>query len=141
MLNRNLLVDWWRRPLCSSPTSPEHPTGVNPQPTVDCKQKKSLSNITKTISQYAKQHRTCTFQEHPLHYLVGRILVGFQDAVFTPKLALHTTFPKNCGRGESLGNTTCPKTVVAGKHGHAPCEISLLQQSWIQIRISWISYS
>ena len=25
--------------------------------------------------------------------------------------------------------TTCPKTVVGGKQGHAPCKISLLQES------------
>ena len=31
--------------------------------------------------------------------------------------------------GESLGTTTCLRTVVWGKQGHAPCEILLLHQT------------
>ena len=31
-----------------------------------------------------------------------------------PELVFLTTFHKNGGRGETLGTTTCPKTVVVG---------------------------
>ena len=56
--------------------------------------------------------------------------MGFQDVAFMPSQAsFSTTFLKKCGRGESLGTTTCLKTVVGGKQGHAPCKILLLQQS------------
>ena len=56
--------------------------------------------------------------------------MGFQDVVFLPLCAsFYTTFLKNCGRCESLVTTTCLKTVVVGKQGHAPCKILLLQQS------------
>ena len=37
--------------------------------------------------------------------------------------SLSTTFLKNCGRGESPLTSTCVKTVVGGKQGHASCEI------------------
>ena len=42
---------------------------------------------------------------------------------------LSPTFPINSGRGECLGTTTCPKTVVGGKQEHAPCKVHSLQQS------------
>ena len=35
----------------------------------------------------------------------------------TSLASFSTTCPKNCGRGESLGTTTCPKTGVGGKQG------------------------
>ena len=48
--------------------------------------------------------------------------MGFQDVAFLPsKASLPTTFHTNCGRGESLRTTTCPKTVVGGKQGRGPC--------------------
>ena len=53
--------------------------------------------------------------------------MGYQDV--TSCASSSTTFPKNSGRGESLGITTHPKTVVGGKQGHAPSKILLLQQS------------
>ena len=55
--------------------------------------------------------------------MVGELLVGFQDVAFLPSLACFfpTTFLEYCGRGEFLGTTTCFKTVVGGKQGHAPC--------------------
>ena len=53
--------------------------------------------------------------------------IGFQDVAFLPS---RTSFPpyflKNCGRGESLRITTCPKTVIGGKQGHAHCRILML---------------
>ena len=60
--------------------------------------------------------------------------MGVHDVKFLPffpsRSSLSTsTFLKNCGRGESLRTTTCDKTVVGGKQGHAPCKILPLQQS------------
>ena len=56
--------------------------------------------------------------------------MSVQDAVFLPsRTSFSNTFLKNCGRDKSLGTTTCPKTVVGGKQGHATCNIPLLQQS------------
>ena len=53
-----------------------------------------------------------------------------QDVAFLPSRAsFPTTFLKNCGRDESLVNTTCLKTVVVGNLGHAPCKILSFQQS------------
>ena len=61
--------------------------------------------------------------------MVGELLMGFQDvALMQSRASFSTTFHKNCGRGESLGTTTCPKTVVGDKQGHALCKIILLQQ-------------
>ena len=56
--------------------------------------------------------------------------MSFQHVAFLPSRAsFHTTFLKNCGRGERLRTTTCLGTVVGGKQGHAPCRILLLQLS------------
>ena len=56
--------------------------------------------------------------------------MGFQDvACLTSRANFSTHFEKNCGRGESFGTTTCGKTVVRGRQGHAPCVILPLQQS------------
>ena len=56
--------------------------------------------------------------------------MDFQDVEFLPSRArFSTTFLKNCGRGESLRTTTCPKTVVGGKQSHAPCKILSLKQN------------
>ena len=54
----------------------------------------------------------------------------FQDVALLPpsRASFSTTFLKKCVRGESLGTTTCLRTVVGGKQGHAACEIFLLQQ-------------
>ena len=41
--------------------------------------------------------------------------------------SFYTTFPQNCDRGESLGITTCPTTMVGGKKGHASCKIHLIE--------------
>ena len=32
-----------------------------------------------------------------------------------------TTFLRNCGSGEGLGTTSCPKTMTGGRQGHPPC--------------------
>ena len=48
-----------------------------------------------------------------------------------------TTFLKNCGRGESLKTTTCVKTVVGGKQGHAPCEILSLYKTSFFVSIKF----
>ena len=53
-----------------------------------------------------------------------------QYVAFLPyRAGFSTTFLTNCGRGESLMTATCLRTVVVGMHGHALCEICLLQQS------------
>ena len=60
-------------------------------------------------------------------YCARGLLIEFQDVAFLPSLAsFSTTCKENCGRGESLGITTCLKTVVGGKQGHAPCKVLLL---------------
>ena len=52
------------------------------------------------------------------------------NVTFLPSRAsFPSTCLKNCGRGESLGITTCHKTMIGGKQGHAPCKILSLQQS------------
>ena len=38
--------------------------------------------------------------------------------LLTPTTPFHSTFVENCGRGESFGTTTYPKTVVGGKQMH-----------------------
>ena len=56
--------------------------------------------------------------------------MDFQDVALLPyRASFSTTFPKNCGRGESLRTTICPKTVAGSKHGHVPSKMFLLQQS------------
>ena len=48
--------------------------------------------------------------------------MGFQDVAFlSSRAGFSTTFLNNCGRGESFVTTTCTKTVVGVKQGHAPC--------------------
>ena len=67
--------------------------------------------------------------------------MGFQDVVLLPSRAsFSTTFLKNCGRGESLGTTTCLITVVGGKQGHARCKIPLLQQSLFFVSVEFICH-
>ena len=64
--------------------------------------------------------------------------MGFPDVAFQPfRASLFTTLLKNCGRGESLETTTCPKTVVGGKQGHAPWKIPLLQQTLFFVPIKF----
>ena len=54
--------------------------------------------------------------------------MGFLEIAFMPSRAsFSTTFLKNCGRCESLWTTTCLKTAVGVKQGHAPCRIPLLK--------------
>ena len=63
-----------------------------------------------------------------LFYILN--LLALQDVVFLPsKASFSTTFLLNCGASKSLRATTCLKTVVGGKQGHAPCKIPYLQQS------------
>ena len=55
--------------------------------------------------------------------------MGLQGVAVQPSRAgFSTTFLKSCGRGESLGTTTCHKTVVQGRQEHAPFKILLLPQ-------------
>ena len=64
--------------------------------------------------------------------------MGFQDVAFHPSWAsFSTTFPKNCGAGESLRTTTCLNTVVRGKEGHAACKIPSLQQSLFLVSVEF----
>ena len=44
-------------------------------------------------------------------------------AFMLSRASFSSTFPKDCGRGEGLWATTCLKTVVRGKCGHASCNI------------------
>ena len=49
-------------------------------------------------------------------FWVCEILIGFQDVVFLRSCAgISSTFPKNYGKCERLGSTTCHKTVVDGR--------------------------
>ena len=53
---------------------------------------------------------------------VTELLMDFQDESFLNSLASFcTTFHSNCGRGESLGTTTCLQTVVGGRQWQACC--------------------
>ena len=62
-------------------------------------------------------------------YFSKELLMAVQDVASLPSEAsFSATFLKHCGRGESLGTTTCLRTVVGGKHRHASCKILLLQQ-------------
>ena len=48
-----------------------------------------------------------------------------------------STFLKNCDGGESLGTTTCRKTVVGGKQGYAPCKIlSPYDSSFLSVELN-----
>ena len=61
---------------------------------------------------------------------VAELLMGVTGCTVPAIQSLFsTTFLKNCGRGEGLGTTTCPITVIGGRQGHAPSEILLPQQS------------
>ena len=65
--------------------------------------------------------------------------MDFQDEAFPPSRAsFSTTFPKNCGRDKSLGTTTCLKTVVGGKHGHAPYKILWFRKSLILYQMNYM---
>ena len=64
--------------------------------------------------------------------------MGFHDVVLLPSRAsFSTTFLKNCGRGESLVTTTCHKTVVGGRQGHAPCRILLLHKACFCVSVEF----
>ena len=53
--------------------------------------------------------------------------MSLQDVAFLPSRAsFSTTFSKNSGIGGNLVFTTCHKTVVRGKQGHALCKILLI---------------
>ena len=46
--------------------------------------------------------------------------MGLQNSVLPSGANFLTTFLKKCGRSESLGTTTCPKTVVWVSKGMLP---------------------
>ena len=57
--------------------------------------------------------------------------MSFLDVAFLPSLAsFSTTFHKNCGKGDSLRTTSCLRTVVEAKQGHAPYKILLLHKAF-----------
>ena len=61
-----------------------------------------------------------------LFSVVGKFVMSFQDVTFLPSRASFFT--------------TCRKTVVGGKKGHAPCKALLFHEASFCIRqISWIS--
>ena len=65
--------------------------------------------------------------------------MAFQDVSFLPcRASFSTTFLKNCDSGESLGTTTCLKTAVGGKQGHAPSKILTFQQSIFSCQLNFI---
>ena len=69
--------------------------------------------VTIVFNMYVCLCMACT---HCIHTVWCVCVVGFQDIVFLPSRAsVFTTFLKNCGRGESLKTSTCPKTVFWGK--------------------------
>ena len=53
------------------------------------------------------------------------------DFIIVIHISTHysTTFRKQCGGGECFETTTCPRTEVGGKQGHAPCKVLSLEQS------------
>ena len=54
----------------------------------------------------------------------------FQDVAFlNSRASFSTTFPRNCGRGESPRTAKLPKTVIGDNQGHAPCQLLQLQHS------------
>ena len=56
--------------------------------------------------------------------------MGFQDVASLPsRTRFSSMFLNNGGGGESLGTTTCLRTVVGCNQGHAPCKVFKLQQS------------
>ena len=74
--------------------------------------------------------------------------MDFQHVTFLPaRASFCTTFLKKCDRCESLGTTTCLKTVVGGKGEIAPCNVRLLpvmydcssKASFCVSQISWRS--
>ena len=65
--------------------------------------------------------------------------MGFLDVALLPSRAGYSTaFVEDCGRGEYLGTTTCLRTVVGGKQGHAPCQIRTLQQSLFLCQLNFM---
>ena len=53
----------------------------------------------------------------------------FQDVAFLPSRAcLRTTFVDNCGGGGDPFTATCLRTVIGGRHVHAPFKIYALLQ-------------
>ena len=62
--------------------------------------------------------------------------MGLQDVAFLSSHAsFFTTFLENCGRSESFPTTTCPKAVVMGKQGHAPCDgLSLTKLLFVSVK-------
>ena len=69
----------------------------------------------------------------------GDLVASLKDVAFPPsRLSFPATFLKNCGRGESLRTTTCLKTVVGGKQGHATCKIFALQQSLFLCQLNFM---
>ena len=71
-----------------------------------------------------------------------QLCMGFRNVVFQSSRASHSsTFPKNYGRGESLGTTNCPKAVVGVSKGMVPveCFCSNNAPSLCVCRVSWRS--
>ena len=53
-----------------------------------------------------------------------------------PRATSHTTFLKDCGRGEGLRTTTCLRTVVVGRQGQAACKIILLHEASLSCQLN-----
>ena len=69
---------------------------------------------------------------------VVELLIGFPDVALLPSRdSFSTTFLRNCGRGESLMITTCPKTAVGGKQGDATCKILLSKENLFLVSVKF----
>ena len=63
-------------------------------------------------------------------FLVVELLADYQLVAFlTFQTSFFITFRRNCGRADSLINTTCLESVVRGKQEHVPCKILLLRRA------------
>ena len=85
------------------------------------------SNIIKREKEIVELSRSKETNQTVICHLfrVEGLLIGFQDVAFLPpELVFLHHIKKNCGKGECLWTTTCLKSVVCDKHGHAPCKHS-----------------
>ena len=77
----------------------------------------------------------CFMLKHFFSLWVWKLVMSFQDVAFLPFRACFSTTFLEKSRGESLGTTTCLKTVVDGEQGYVCSTKPLFCVS----RISWRS--
>ena len=72
----------------------------------------------------------CILFTFSFYRLVRQFLMGFQAMAFlSSQTSFYTTFIEHCGRCDSHRTTTCLKTVVGGKQGHATYKVLLLHEA------------